>query len=113
MSPTVISFGGPPATSSSPTANIAGLRRRRSNAHARYRLHWVLNCKELLMRYARASAWVLTLLGSAGVAAAAEGPSVTFTKDVAPIVYKSCVECHRPTMFAPMSLVTYDDARPY
>ena len=30
---------------------------------------------------------------------------VTFTKDVAPILYKSCVECHRPTMFAPMSLV--------
>jgi mono/diheme cytochrome c family protein len=55
----------------------------------------------------------LALLASAGVAAAAEAPSVTFTKDVAPIVYKSCVECHRPTMFAPMSLATYDDARPY
>jgi hypothetical protein len=37
----------------------------------------------------------------------------TFAKDVAPIFYKSCVECHRPTMFAPMSLVTYDDARPW
>jgi hypothetical protein len=37
----------------------------------------------------------------------------TFSKDVAPILYKSCVECHRPTMFAPMSLTTYDAARPY
>jgi hypothetical protein len=37
----------------------------------------------------------------------------TFTKDVAPILYRSCVECHRPTMFAPMSLVTYQEARPY
>jgi mono/diheme cytochrome c family protein len=37
----------------------------------------------------------------------------TFAKDVAPILYKSCVECHRPTMFAPMALVTYDDARPW
>src|SRR6186997_3570005 len=39
--------------------------------------------------------------------------SVTFTKDVAPILYKSCVECHRPTMFAPMSLMTFEDARPW
>jgi mono/diheme cytochrome c family protein len=65
------------------------------------------------MRYLRTAACALTVLGAAGAALAAEGPSVTFTKDVAPIVYKSCVECHRPTMFAPMSLMTYDDARPY
>lgn len=52
------------------------------------------------------------LLGLAAVASAAE-PTPTFTKDVAPILYKNCVECHRPTMFAPMSLVTYQDARPY
>jgi mono/diheme cytochrome c family protein len=51
-------------------------------------------------------------LGLSGVARAADAP-VTFTKDVAPILYKSCVECHRPTMFAPMSLLTYDEARPY
>ena len=37
-------------------------------------------------------------------ALAADG-APTFSKDVAPILYKSCVECHRPTMFAPMSLV--------
>src|SRR3954451_14794701 len=40
-------------------------------------------------------------------------PAPTFTKDVAPIFNKSCVECHRPTMFAPMSLTTFDDARPW
>jgi mono/diheme cytochrome c family protein len=45
--------------------------------------------------------------------ALAADPPVTFTKNVAPILYKSCVECHRPTMFAPMSLLTYDEARPY
>ena len=49
----------------------------------------------------------------AAVPARAADTPVTFTKDVAPILYKSCVECHRPTMFAPMSLMTYDDARPY
>jgi len=37
----------------------------------------------------------------------------TFSKDVAPILYKKCVECHRPTMFAPMSLVKFEDARPW
>jgi len=37
----------------------------------------------------------------------------TFSKDVAPILYKNCVECHRPTAMAPMSLVTYEDARPW
>src|SRR6059058_4415533 len=37
----------------------------------------------------------------------------TFAKDVAPIFNKACVECHRPTMFAPMSLTTYDSARPW
>ena len=37
----------------------------------------------------------------------------TFAKDVAPILYKNCVECHRATMFAPMSLMTYDEVRPW
>jgi hypothetical protein len=44
-------------------------------------------------------------------AAWAAGP--TFSKDVAPILYKNCVECHRPSAMAPMSLMTYDDARPW
>ena len=54
---------------------------------------------------------VLSLFGLASAAAAA--PTPTFTKDVAPILYKNCVECHRQTMFAPMPLVTYQDVRPY
>src|SRR6478735_11970325 len=37
----------------------------------------------------------------------------TFAKDVAPIFYSKCVECHRSTMFAPMSLVTFEEARPW
>jgi hypothetical protein len=37
----------------------------------------------------------------------------TFTKDVAPILYKNCTTCHRPGEIAPMSLLTYEDARPY
>jgi len=40
-----------------------------------------------------------------------KGP--TFSKDVAPILYKNCTSCHRPGEIAPMSLLTYEDARPY
>src|SRR5258706_1184759 len=39
--------------------------------------------------------------------------NVTFTKDVAPIFYKNCTACHRPGEVAPMSLLTYKDARPW
>ncbi|HLG15965.1 MAG TPA: DUF3471 domain-containing protein [Blastocatellia bacterium] len=38
---------------------------------------------------------------------------VTFSKEVAPIFFKSCVGCHRPGELAPMSLLTYKDARPW
>ncbi|HXU07485.1 MAG TPA: cytochrome c, partial [Blastocatellia bacterium] len=38
---------------------------------------------------------------------------VTFTRDVAPIFYKNCAECHRPGEAAPMSLLSYKDARPW
>src|SRR5215208_1103977 len=38
---------------------------------------------------------------------------VTFSKDVAPIFFKSCVECHRANEAAPMSLMSYKEARPW
>ena len=38
---------------------------------------------------------------------------VTFTKDIAPILQRSCQNCHRADGVAPMALVTYADARPY
>jgi hypothetical protein len=38
---------------------------------------------------------------------------VTFTKHVAPILQRSCVNCHRPGSIGPMSLMTYQDARPW
>ncbi len=40
-------------------------------------------------------------------------PSVTFTRDVAPILQRSCQSCHRPGSIAPMSLVTYEETRPW
>ena len=44
---------------------------------------------------------------------AAQAEQVTFTKDVAPILQRSCQNCHRPGAIAPMSLLTYDDVRPW
>ena len=38
---------------------------------------------------------------------------VTFTKDVAPILQQHCQVCHHPGTVAPMSLLTYQQARPY
>lgn len=37
----------------------------------------------------------------------------TFSKDVAPIFYEKCISCHRPGEVAPMSLITFRDARPW
>ncbi len=39
--------------------------------------------------------------------------TVTFTKDVAPILYANCATCHRPGEMAPMSLLTYKEVRPW
>ena len=38
---------------------------------------------------------------------------VTFAKDIAPILQRSCQNCHRPDGVAPMSLVTYEEVRPW
>jgi hypothetical protein len=42
----------------------------------------------------------------------AAGP-VTFTKEIAPILQRSCVNCHRENSIGPMSLRTYEDVRPW
>ncbi len=54
---------------------------------------------------------VLALPLTAGAAEQAAGP--TFTKDVAPIFREKCEGCHRPDSIAPMSLVNFEDARPW
>ncbi len=51
------------------------------------------------------------LLPSAAFAAGPAAP--TFTKDIAPIFQEKCESCHRPDSIAPMSLVTYEDSRPW
>jgi mono/diheme cytochrome c family protein len=53
------------------------------------------------------------VLAAPGSAAAQTKQAVTFSKDIAPILQRSCQQCHRPNSVAPMSLLTYEDARPY
>jgi hypothetical protein len=51
---------------------------------------------------------------TAAPSAAADTAAVpTFTKDIAPIFQAKCETCHRPNSIAPMSLVTYEEARPW
>ena len=45
--------------------------------------------------------------------AAGDAPAVTFTRDVAPILQRACQVCHRPGQMAPMSLLTYEETRPW
>ena len=61
---------------------------------------------------ATATAFAIGASGASAERAPAQ-VQVTFTKDVAPILYRSCVRCHRPDEIAPMSLLTYNDARPW
>ena len=39
--------------------------------------------------------------------------AITFTKDVAPILQRSCQNCHRPNSIAPMSMLAYDEVSPW
>lgn len=60
---------------------------------------------------------VLLVLVSAGQVASAQSVAapdpVTFTKDIAPILQRTCQDCHRPASIAPMSLLTYEEVRPW
>src|SRR5215831_1012881 len=51
-------------------------------------------------------------MGLAGLLAAfwAAGAAPTFSHDVAPILYRECAACHRPSGVAPFALLTYQDA---
>ena len=59
----------------------------------------------------------LAVMLAAPVAASAQSPAagseITFARDIAPILQRSCQQCHRPASVAPMSLLTYEQARPW
>ncbi len=51
--------------------------------------------------------------GTQSSASVERGAMLTFTKDIAPIIYKNCSSCHRQGEIAPMSLVDYKEIRPW
>jgi hypothetical protein len=53
------------------------------------------------------------LMGMTAMAAPNTGSPVTFNKDVLPILQKNCQGCHRPGEIAPMSFLSYTEARPW
>src|ERR1700681_2065166 len=59
--------------------------------------------------------WIImtAFCGSAAVLATDQSSAVTFTKNVLPVLQKNCQSCHRPGQVAPMSLLTYQEARPW
>ena len=75
----------------------------------------------MIMRYSRRAPFaLLSVLLLAAVATPAPALAqagaeheVTFSKDIAPILQRSCQKCHRPNALAPMSLIDYDEVRPW
>ena len=65
-----------------------------------------------MARWALGALAVGAVIALPGSASAAE-KKVTFSKDVAPIFQSKCISCHEPGSIAPMSLRTYEDARPW
>jgi hypothetical protein len=67
-----------------------------------------------MLRYGLAACLVgiVSIAAYSARTSAADAP-VTFNKDVLPILQKNCQSCHRPGQIAPMSLLTFRDARPW
>ena len=66
------------------------------------------------MRVAITALAFLAFIGFTAGPASAEAPSKpTYTKDVAPIMFKKCTNCHRAGQIGPMSLLTYKEVRPW
>ncbi|MDH4066616.1 MAG: hypothetical protein OEW19_19615 [Acidobacteriota bacterium] len=62
---------------------------------------------------AAAIALPLSLAAQSAPPAAPPTPEVTFTKHIAPILQRSCENCHRKDGVAPMPLSTYEEVRPW
>ena len=69
-----------------------------------------IDLKTIFGAFFSAAALVLLLPGTV---VTQEGGEVTFSRDITPILQRSCQQCHNPNGGAPMSLVTYDEVRPY
>src|SRR5688572_31348509 len=73
-----------------------------------HRLPRILGLVGLLL-----AAPVVTSVGTIAQAPAATTGDVTFSKDIAPILQRSCQQCHNASGVAPMPLTTYEEVRPW
>jgi len=64
-------------------------------------------------RAMRALTGVAVTFSGIAMAADTAPQTVTFTKDIVPIFQEKCQDCHRKGSMAPMSLVTYEETRPW
>lgn len=55
----------------------------------------------------------LAAQAATGAAGQRRADAPTFTRDIAPILYERCVTCHRPGALGPMSLISYQEVRPW
>jgi hypothetical protein len=63
--------------------------------------------------YVGMATMVTLLVPVSSFGAAGDSSKVTFAKDIAPILQEKCQDCHRAGSMAPMSLLTYDETRPW
>ena len=57
--------------------------------------------------------FLAAVVGLAADVSSSAPASVTFNKDVLPILQKNCQTCHRPGQIAPMSFLNYENVRPW
>jgi len=60
-----------------------------------------------------AAGFFVVFLFGAGAGSSKDATGPTFSRDVAPIVFKNCISCHRNGEIAPMSLMNYKEVRPW
>jgi Flp pilus assembly protein TadD/mono/diheme cytochrome c family protein len=63
------------------------------------------------MKIANWVPWLILAAALGGVQATPQEPAVTWSRQIAPIVYNNCTTCHHPGGAGPFSLLTYEDAR--
>src|SRR5262245_11515723 len=95
----------------SPTAKNRSPRRSSATAEATFSEGKMAN--RIVGRVVIGAVGALGLLALPATLSAQTAAAPTFTKDVAPIFQNKCESCHRPDSIAPMSLQSYEEARPW
>jgi len=63
------------------------------------------------MKIANWVPWLIVAAALSAVQAAPQEPAVTWSRQIAPLVYNNCTTCHHPGGAGPFSLLAYEDAR--